>query len=336
VRDHVSMPSEEMPVALAETHEVLTRGPITLLLRRDWKEALPVEAMLEGSPLAAWGVPVEHGLSGRGPVHVLRTSRGEIVAKAYSRGGLIGGVLRHWYMDAKRPLREAAVAEELMRRDCPTPPVVAARITRGVAGLVKLEIATARVEGARDLLNVLQGLLRGEFEEKQPVGNQEDVGHVPSWDQLAVDSGQTLRMLHDAGLHHRDLQVKNLLVPSVCVGEVPAADRALVVLDLDRCSVGEPPSHVERVRSLARFARSLVKSGLLPGLARKGRGFELRRGVRLFISAYGALPGVRRSLLLHDVRVRLQKSLRTHEVLWNDPLRELGGGNSAREGRLRP
>ena len=320
------MPSEEMPVALAETHEVLTRGPITLLLRRDWKEALPVEAMLEGSPLAAWGVPVEHGLSGRGPVHVLRTSRGEIVAKAYSRGGLIGGVLRHWYMDAHRPFREAAVAEELMRRNCPTPPVVAARVTRGPAGLVKLEIATARVEGARDLLDVLRSLLRGKLEGQQSIHNQGDAGHVSTWDQLAVEAGRTLRMLHDAGLHHRDLQVKNLLVPKDLADAVPAADRTLVVLDLDRCTVSEPPTRAERVQSLTRFARSLVKSGLLPGLSSKGSEFELRRGVRLFISAYGALPGGGRRLLLHDVRARLRKSLRTHEVLWNDPLRRAGGG----------
>ena len=193
------MPSEKLPAALAETHEVLVRGPVTLLLRRDWKEALPVEDMLEGSPLGAWGVPVEHNLAGRGPVHVLRTSRGEIVAKAYSRGGLIGGVFRHWYMDAKRPLREAAAAEELMRRHCPTPPVVAARATRGAAGMVRLEIATARVEGARDLLDVLQGLFRNDKSSGHELNrNRDNSGDVSTWDQLASDAGRTLRMLHDA------------------------------------------------------------------------------------------------------------------------------------------
>lgn len=302
------MPVDRLPSELAQTHELLVRGPVTLLLRHDWKDALPVEAMLDGAPLTAWGDAVEHDLAGRAAVHALATPHGQLVAKAYTRGGLLGGLLRHWYLDPERPLREAAVAEELMRRGCPTPPVVVARVTRGAAGLSRLEIATARVERARDLLDVVREVMQGE-------GGGAGAETDTTLEALAADTGRTLRRLHDAGLHHRDLQVKNLLVPS----EVSSQDAPLIVLDLDRCRMGEPLGSAKRVVSLTRFARSLVKNGILPGLSAARHRSGLPHAVRAFFTAHGALPGLSRAQLLRSVRDRLRKSLRTHEVLWDEP-----------------
>ncbi len=302
--------------ALADTHELLERGTVRVLVRRDWREALPTDALLDGAGLETWGEPVDHGLVGRGAVHVLRTPRGEIVAKSYSRGGVIGALLRRWYADWERPLREAVVCEELVRRGCPTPPVVAARATRGAGGLYRLEIATARVPGARDLLDAVRDA-------------RDDPARLAA---LARDAGRTLRRLHDEGLHHRDLQVKNLLVPggdesppgpdvdgpASEVGGRSASDAPLVVLDLDRCELGEPPVRAERVQALARFARSLVKNGVLPGTSGTPRLAALPRVVHAFVAAYGAPADAAsgRAALLRDVRARLTKGLRRHELLW--------------------
>jgi len=282
---------------LLETHELRTRGPVSLHVRKDWLDALPVEAMLDGAPITAWGEPVEHDLAGRGEVHVLGTAAGEVVAKAYSRGGFIGGLLRHWYLDAGRPAREAEVSEGLSRLGCPTPPVVAFRATRSSSGLMyRLEIATARVDGACDLLDALRAAR----------------GDVDALRALARGAGQTLRRLHDVGLHHSDLQVKNLLVPD------SAPEGPFIVLDLDRCDLAQPLDRAERVASLARFARSLVKNGVLPGLGRSARP-EQRHATRAFLTTYGALPDATRAALAADVATRLKRSLRTHQLLWDDP-----------------
>ncbi len=309
MRHHVSMSALSLTADLAKTHEILSRGSVQLLVRRDWKQALPVEQMLAGVPLSEWGRPVPHQLVGRGSVHVLETAMGEIVAKAYSRGGVIGALLRHWYADAERPLREAAVAEELLRRGCATPPIVAARVTRVPSGLYRLQIASARVAGARDLLDVLRAA-HGAEPRASGVGVGESEEPFP-WASLGQRVGATLRAVHDAGLHHRDLQVKNLLVP-LGVGQ-------LTVLDLDRCELRAPPDQTTRVQALARFARSLVKNALLPG-ASGGRCHPgMLAALRAFVTAYcasGAELGSR-AALSRAVRVRLARSLRRHEMLWD-------------------
>jgi 3-deoxy-D-manno-octulosonic acid kinase len=247
-----------LPASLLPTHELRRRGGVQLLVRRDWAAALPLEAMLDGAPLPQWGRPVPHALRGRGAMHVLATGRGEIVAKRLQRGGRLGAFLRGWFADARRPLREAEAAELLLARGCATAPVVAARATRGPFGLHALELATARVPSRGDLLDVLRS-------RSLPLP------------QVAAAAGGTLRRLHDAGLRHRDLNARNLLVPA------GSAAGGLVVLDLDRCRVGEPLGRHERVAALARLARSLVKNGVLP--LRPGERCEELAALRPFFAA---------------------------------------------------
>ncbi len=282
------MADPDLPPMLAGSHRLLVQGSVRVLVRRDWEGALPVAHLLAGAPLEAWGTPVPHALRGRGPVHVLSTPRGDVVAKRLSRGGVLGALARHGYVDPARPLREAEAAEALAARGVLTPPVVAARATR--SGLLwTLEVATARIRSEGDLLEVLHAR-----------------GPVP---ELAVATGRTLRRAHDAGLRHRDLQLKNLLVPAGFPGVGGAADPADIwLLDLDRCTVGAALGDEERVRSLARFARSLVKHGLLASPSSV---------VRLGLRSYGAWPGWPPSRLLAEVQRRARRSVALHRWLWN-------------------
>jgi 3-deoxy-D-manno-octulosonic acid kinase len=272
----------DLPPSLQGSHRLLVRGPVRLLVRRDWEPALPLERLLDGAPLEAWGRSVPHALRGRAAVHVLATPRGEIVAKRLQRGGMLGGVLRGLYADASRSLREAEAAEALAARGVPTPSVIAARATRVLPLLWKLEVATARLPAEGDLLDVLR-----------------ERGAVPG---LALAVGRTLRRAHDAGLRHRDLQVKNLLVPAGFPGPGGAGDpAALVVLDLDRCAVGESLAEEERLAALARFARSLVKQKVLPGA----------RDVRTFVRGYGATAE-----FLRRLAERAERQVAWHRLGW--------------------
>jgi len=289
------MADHALPAELAETHVLHARGGVALLLRRDWEDALPVEAMLEGAPLTAWGAAVPHTLSGRGGIEVLSTARGEIVAKRLARGGLLGGLLRHLFLDARRPWREAVVAEGLRRAALVTPEIVVARSTRRAGCFHELEIATARVSGATDLLAALRAR-----------GPDEALGRA---------AGATLRALHDAGLRHRDLQARNLLVPAGFPGAGGSAEPdGLIVIDLDRCTLGAPLDATERVAALARLGRSLVKTGVLP---RRGLGDrDALAACRAALRSYGGLGTSGPAALLGAVARRLRREVALHRPLW--------------------
>lgn len=292
------MGSDALPPTLAATHLLRRRGGVLVLLRRGWEDVLPVDRMLAGEPLQAWGRPVPHTLAGRGDVHVLDTARGEIVAKQLLRGGVVGGFLRTWFADARRPLREAAAAERLALSGCRTPPIVAARVRRSWFGLCRIETATPREAGAVDLLSAL----------RDPAGRG----------VLAAAAGRTLRAAHAAGLHHRDLQAKNLLVPAGFPGPGGASDpEPLVILDLDRCRVDPPLSSLDKLAALARLGRSLVKHRLLPR-ARGDTTSSSLWATRAFIRAYGSLDGERPGGTFAMVAEAVRRGVARHLPFWSD------------------
>lgn len=285
------------PPDLESTHEVLCREGVTVVVRRDWRAHLPVDELLSGAALEAWGRPVlDHGLVGRARLHVLDTPGGQLVAKELSRGGLLGSCLPDVSWDRWRPAREAALAERLSALGVPTATVAAARSMRVTPGLYRCDIATVRLGGAVDLLAALTD------------------APADRWCPLAGALGRTLGRLHDVGLVHRDMQVKNLLAP----GDL-AADDLLAVIDLDGCRLTQTLNSEARLKALTRFARSLVKRGILPGGG--GKAVVLpRAALGAFFSAYVRDhdgPWVRRRAeLLRELSRRLGRQLAFHRLFW--------------------
>ena len=285
------------PPDLESTHEVLRREGVTLVVRRDWRAHLPVDELLRGAGLETWGRPLpDHGLVGRAQLHVLETPGGQLVAKALSRGGLLGNCLPDVSWDRWRPAREAALAERLSALGVPTASVAVTRSTRVMGGLFRCEIATVRLPGAVDLLEALAGT------------------PVDTWCAYASALGRTLARLHDVGLVHRDMQVKNLLVPAdLC------ADGLLAVIDLDGCQLTQNLNGEARLKALTRFARSLVKRGLLPGGGGRPQALP-RAALRAFLGAYvldhdGPWVGSR-AALLRQLSRRLSRQLAFHRLFW--------------------
>jgi len=270
---------------------------VTVVVRRDWQGHLPVDALLAGAALETWGQPLlDHGLVGRARLHVLDTPGGQLVAKALSRGGLLGSCLPDVSWDRWRPAREAALAERLGALGVPTARVAVTRTTRVAPGLYRCDIATVRLGGAVDLLAALAAT------------------PADSWCSLASALGRTLARLHDVGLVHRDMQVKNLLVPADL-----AAKDLLAVIDLDGCRLTETLNTEARLQALTRFARSLVKRGLLPGGGEQAVLLP-RAALGAFLSAYvrdhhSPWEG-HRADLLRQVSRRLGRQLAFHRLFW--------------------
>jgi hypothetical protein len=159
---------------------------------------------------------------------------GGVILKKMRRGGLLAGLWRERFLGARRLVANLAIPVEAIRRGVRTPAPVALLVTGGGA-LLEAWLAVEEVAGGRDLPALLR---RG----------------VPPEGALA-SAMAAVRRMHDAGLHHRDLNLGNVLVR-----ERPPGRWEGFVLDLDRAVLrsGPVPSRL-RALSLLRLERSYVK-----------------------------------------------------------------------------
>jgi 3-deoxy-D-manno-octulosonic acid kinase len=166
--------------------------------------------------------------AGRGQVSRFPLSSGEGVLRRYRRGGLIARLSKDRFW-GNRMLAEFRVHVALYQQGFPVPePLGVVWERRGL--LYRGAIATRSLE-ARTLLDYLNS-----SETKA---------------SLLVLCGQRIREMHDLGVWHADLQVKNIMTDG----------SKIWILDFDNARMGKPLSDRARSRNLLRLRRSLEKHG---------------------------------------------------------------------------
>lgn len=171
---------------------------------------------------------------GRGAMAVFSWAPGRNgILRKYRRGGVIRFIFRDRFILANRPLREFLLHREILSRGVPAPRVLGVSWTRtGI--FYSGALATEKVEG----MDLNSWLLSNP---DLPV-NRADV---------LKSCGAVIRKMHDAGVIHGDLQVKNILV----TGNAP------LLLDFDRARTDPLFLTLRRQCNLLRLKRSFVKRG---------------------------------------------------------------------------
>lgn len=195
---------------------------------------------------AAAAQPRVKTLTGRGEVHVVPApvGGGRWAIRHYHRGGAVAPLLgdRYLRLGTPRPDRELAMGRALDAAGVPTPRHIGGAVYRhGV--WYRGDLVTEYVPDSRDLAAVLFG------------------GASPFDPAAAMRAaGSLVRRLHDGGVVHRDLNLKNILIagPERGASGDGGSIRALI-LDLDRASVRGRVGERARRRMLDRFWRSARK-----------------------------------------------------------------------------
>jgi 3-deoxy-D-manno-octulosonic acid kinase len=175
---------------------------------------------------------------GRGSAVFVRRDSETWVLRHYHRGGVMARLINDLYFwhgaDNTRAFREWRLLAELYDGGFPVPRPVAARVRRrGLA--YTADIITAFLEGTTSLDAMLHA--------GEPLADR--------WKTV----GATLRRFHDRGVHHTDLNVRNILLD----------DRGGVYLvDFDKGTFRGPGSW--RRNNLNRLQRSLRKTALETGV----------------------------------------------------------------------
>lgn len=188
--------------------------------------------------------PVEEWIGGgrrRVEVRSLRGTGIRVVAKTLVRGGLLGRWLAG-LAPRRRVEREIAIAQRLLDRLVPAVELLALRSRRVGLGIpfVRIDYLTAVVEGARDGERFLR-----------------DSGSRRIRCEVLSRAGEVVRAMHDAGIDHVDLNIRNLIVDP---------QQRVRVLDFGASSVDSSVSPKTRIRNLARLWRSCAKRGLAGAL----------------------------------------------------------------------
>lgn len=166
--------------------------------------------------------------AGRGRIQRFPLRAGEGVLRRYLRGGLVARVLGDRYA-RNRMLAEFEITARLYAAGAAVPqPLGVVWERRG--GFYRGAIATRALDGV-----TLLDALRGETADGA----------------LLRRCGERIRELHDLGVWHADLQVKNILV----------GNRAVWIIDFDNARAGRPVSRLGRRRNMLRLRRSLEKHG---------------------------------------------------------------------------
>ena len=211
-----------------------------------------------------------------------------VILRRYQHGGMFGGFTGMLHFGPSRALEELRVTAHAEASGAPVPHVVCLALWPAVGPFWSALIGTREERGARDLFEVLLASVDARARR-----------------QLLVEVGAAVRRLHDAGVEHRDLQLRNILVVE------EGGRRRIVVIDLDRAvyhSSGRLASRL-RARALGRLTRSAVKNGLWQASIGP-------RELAAFVGAYtagdrqlrtelrGWIRGERWKLALHRLRYR--------------------------------
>lgn len=205
--------------------------------------------------------PAAETLRGRGRVYVVPAPGPDEhderwVVRHYLRGGAVASLLgdRYFRFGTPRPFRELRTGRRLEELEVPTVLHLGAAIYPS-GPWYRGDLVTRYVPDSRDLAAVLfpGGSLEG-GKEPRPAHSASEP--APDAEAAMQAAGSLVRLLHDRGVVHRDLNLKNILITGSESGD--GGVRALV-LDLDRASVRERVDERARRRMLDRFWRSARK-----------------------------------------------------------------------------
>ncbi|MFM2486980.1 3-deoxy-D-manno-octulosonic acid kinase [Celerinatantimonas yamalensis] len=171
--------------------------------------------------------------NGRGQVVFFQYLERQFVLRHYCRGGLMGQLVsRDHYLYLGKALsrcwQEFELLSRLQQMNLPAPVPVAAQLVRD--GLFyRADLITQRIEQAQDLSQLLM--------------------HQRLSSAIWAKVGATIRLFHEAGVDHSDLNIHNIMLD---------ADEKVWIIDLDKSRIRKPALKWQQA-NLDRLYRSLEK-----------------------------------------------------------------------------
>ena len=231
-----------MKVELPAYFSTLTKGKITLYIKKEYEHRLSVQDIDMIFNLHKDTGKLKVSYHGRTPCKTLimeSLDNESFVVRDYWHGGLFGKILRGIFWDRLRPLRELSICEAADKSGIKTSEVIAIVKNRILGPIYKCRLISKEITGAIDLMELLL--------------NPEKTKLVVRKRQIINKVAKAVKEMHNVGIYHADLHLKNILVKS-------AAGKDIVyIIDLDKSKQYEEISLHKRMKNIMRLDRSVEK-----------------------------------------------------------------------------
>lgn len=293
--------------------EQVTEGPAILVARQEYIK--PIRKVF--SPLyQAWARMAQRRFSARGRAGIVSFPLGDgpaMMVRRYFHGGLFAKFGRDLYLGPDRALTELNVAAAAHAGGVRTPEPIGILAVQAAGPFWRAAFLSAEISESEDLIHYCCRL--GEYPAETAATQKRGV---------IREAATQIRKMHDLGIFHADLHLKNLLLRRRTAGAPE-----VFVIDFDKAMLGQPLTPEMRFRNLKRLARSVRKLRVADTVLSP---YDRLRFLRDYLR--GA-PNAR--TLMRQWARALAVSGRAHEVWWTATRaqRTLRGDKVARAAALK-
>ena len=230
----------------------LNRGSITLYVKKEYENRMSdqdIETLFnlckEPPPLSnhAGRSELNDSYQGRSSCKTLlmeSLANESFVVREYWHGGMIGKIFKDFFWDGMRPVRELTVCEAASQGGIKTTEIIAIVKNKTFGPLYKFRLVTKEITESIDLIELLLHSGKNRLYKQKR--------------QIIIKLAKAVNDMHDVGIFHADLHLKNILVQSGVGGGVN-----VFIIDLDKSKQYEKISFQRRMKNIMRLDRSVVK-----------------------------------------------------------------------------
>jgi len=231
-------------VKTPEGYRRMDSGPAILIVKEEYTRPLLDLGITEPETFITGHPDTEDHATGRGTV--LSVPLGDrtgtrVMVRKYLRGGLVRWVNKELFFGNKRPFHELLIGTEAVRRGIPTALPLAAVSIRVAVSFFRCYLITRELTNCIDLPRYLKDLRDNSIPN---AGRKKE--------RVLVKTAETVKTMHDQGLLHADLNMKNILVDKTDAEKI-------YIIDWDKSLLRNGLNPAERSANIIRFCRSMVK-----------------------------------------------------------------------------
>lgn len=221
----------------------LNKGKITLYIKKEYEDKLPKHDINKFFNLYKNLNGSDSTYYGRTPCKILllkSLNDENLVVRDYMHGGLFRMILGSYFWQRSRPLNELSICEAARKRGIRTTEIIAIVKNRIIGPLYKCKLVSKEITNAIDLMELLLHF---------------DENHILTQKRQIVNKvARAIKGMHDAGIYHADLHLKNILIQ-----QKDNNSFSVYIIDLDKSKQFKEISLDRRMKNLMRLDRSLEK-----------------------------------------------------------------------------